>query len=134
MRRLLITLGFLSLLLAPAVILTSHAGAVEIFSNCGSGSVGGSPDVCGDVSAQGGNNGTNNPIVDIIKGAINIISIVVGIGAVIGIVLSGVRLITASGDANAIASARTGLVYSLIGVLVTALAQAIVAFVLDKIT
>ncbi|HTB48578.1 MAG TPA: hypothetical protein VK712_00685 [Verrucomicrobiae bacterium] len=134
MRRLLTVLGLLALLLAPAAVLTSHAGAVEIFSNCGNGSVGGSPDVCGDVSAQQGNNGTNNPIVNIIKGAIDIISVVVGIGAVIGIVLSGVRLITASGDANAIASARTGLVYSLIGVLVAALAQAIVAFVLDKIT
>ena len=126
-------LGLLGLLLVPALAVTSQAGAVDIFSNCGHNTAGGTPDVCSEVSAQGANNGKNNPIVKIIKTAIDIMSYIVGIAAIIGIVVSALRMVTSGGDANAAASARTGLVYSLIGVAVTALAQTIVVFVLDKI-
>jgi hypothetical protein len=47
--------------------------------------------------------------------------------------VSGFRFLTAGGDSNAAASARSGLIYSLIGVAVVASAQLIVIFVLDKV-
>lgn len=130
MKRLIITLLALVTLSAPAGVLSGSALAVDVFQACPAG---GGPDVCQDANSQQGNNGNNNPIVNIIKQAINIISFVIGIAAVIGIVVSGVRIIVAGGDSQAVASARTGLIYSLVGLAVAAIAQAIVAFVLSQV-
>jgi hypothetical protein len=40
---------------------------------------------------------------------------------------------TAGGDSQSVASARSALIYSLVGLAVAVLAQAIVAFVLDNL-
>jgi hypothetical protein len=134
MKRIAITLAIIFSILVPGLVLVSgSAAAVSPVPDCGNGSAAGSPDICNDVNSQGGNNGTNNPVVTIIKEAINILSFIIGVGAVIGIVVSGFRIITAGGDSQAVASARSGLIYSLAGLAVAALAQALVAFVLDKI-
>jgi hypothetical protein len=77
-------------------------------------------------------NGTN-PVIRILKAAINVVSYIAGIAAIIGIIASGLRLILAGGDANAAASARTGLTYSLVGIAIVAIAQIIVAFVLNRV-
>lgn len=131
MRRILVALAALLIVATPAVALGGAAHAVDVFQPC-SGSAAGT-DVCKDAKAQQGNNGNNNPIVNIIKAAINVLSYIIGIAAVIGIVVSGIRLMTSGGDSNAVASARSGLVYSLVGVAIVALAQVLVAFVLDKV-
>jgi len=68
-----------------------------------------------------------------IKAAINILSVIVGIAAVIMIMVCGLRMITSAGDSNGIASARTGIIYALVGLVVVAFAQFLVLFVLDKI-
>ncbi len=143
MKRFLVVIAVLAISLltqslAPA---STHAVAnpVQIAPNCGSGSANGTPDVCTDISNQPGNtdaggNPTNqNPIIKIIKTAINILSFIVGIGAVIGIVVSGFRIITAGGDSQAVASARNGLIFSLAGLAVAVLAQALVALVLSGV-
>lgn len=133
MRRFVLIFAALVALSTPALAVSGNAlaVAVDVFQPC-NGSASGT-DVCNDVGSQGGNNGTNNPVVKIIKEAINILSFIIGIGAVIGIVVSGFRIITAGGDSQAVATARSGLLYSLAGLAVAVLAQALVAFVLDKI-
>lgn len=130
MKRLVITLA---LLLFPAISFAGQAGAVPIFKNCGQGSAPGTgnPAVCQDVGSQGTN---TNPVIHVLKIAIDVISLIVGIAAVIGVVVSGLRLVIANGDSNSIASARSGLLYSLIGIAIVLSAQAIVVFVLDHIT
>ena len=45
-----------------------------------------------------------------------------GAAAVIGIVVSGLRFILANGDSGSIATARSGLIFSLVGVVVVILA------------
>lgn len=114
----------------PVLALSGTAAAADVFQACnGTAS---NTSVCKDAGNQGGNNGNNNPIVDIIKAAINVLSYIIGAAAVIGIVVSGIRMMTANGDSQAVASARSGLVYSLIGIAVVVLAQALVAWVLGK--
>lgn len=93
--------------------------------------------VCGTLGAGGGcgstpSNGIN--LNNAVSGIVNILSIVVGVAAVIMIIIAGLRFITANGDSNQIASARTAIIYALVGLVVVALAQTIVKFVLDKIT
>ena len=65
---------------------------------------------------------------------INIFSVVVGIIAVIMIVYGGFRYITSGGDSGKVTSARNTILYAIIGLIIVALAQFIVKFVLRKAT
>ncbi len=90
-------------------------------------SIGGGAD-CAEDTSKGAN--VNN----LIKLIINILSFVVGIAAVIMIIVSGFRYITSGGDSNKTSGAKNTLVYAIIGLVVVALAQFIVQYVLDKAT
>lgn len=69
----------------------------------------------------------------IIETVINILSMVVGVIAVIFIIIGGLKYITSSGDANNVNSAKNTIMYALIGLVIVALAQIIVRFVLGKV-
>jgi hypothetical protein len=75
----------------------------------------------------------NKKVNDTITLVINIFSIVVGIVAVIMIVLGGLKYITSGGDSNNITSAKNTILYAIVGLVVVALAQFIVRFVLGKV-
>ena len=68
----------------------------------------------------------------LIKLIINIFSIVVGVVSVIMIIIGGLKYITSSGDSNNVTSAKNTILYAIIGLVVVALAQFIVQFVLSK--
>jgi hypothetical protein len=70
----------------------------------------------------------------IITTIITLFSVIVGIIAVIMIVYGGLRYITSGGDSTKITSAKNTIIYALIGLVVVALAQFIVKFVLNKVT
>lgn len=66
----------------------------------------------------------------------NILQIVFGVMAAVAvlfIVLAGFRMVTAQGDAQQVSKARSTIVYAVIGLLIALLAEAMVAFVLDKL-
>ncbi len=69
----------------------------------------------------------------IVTTVVNIFSIVVGIVAVIMIIVGGFKYITSGGDSNSITSAKNTIIYALIGLVIVALAQFIVQFVLNKV-
>lgn len=77
---------------------------------------------------SGGTSRINNIITD----AINIFSIIVGIVAVIMIIVGGFKYITSGGDSGNITSAKNTIIYAVIGLVIVALAQFLVQFVLDK--
>lgn len=66
----------------------------------------------------------------LIKRIVNLLSVVVGIIAVIMIIVNGLRFIISKGDANAVSSARNGIIYAVIGLAIVAIAQFIVRFVI----
>ncbi len=68
----------------------------------------------------------------IITNVINIFSAVVGIAAVLMIIYGGFRYITSGGDSGKVSSAKNTIIYAIIGLVIVALAQFIVKFVLDK--
>ncbi len=133
MKLFLTTLTSLMILVTATFAVTNQVAAVELFNNCGSGSIGadGKPVVCTD--AQKGQNTKTNPILGAIRSVIQILSIIIGIASVIMIIISGLRMTLANGDSNAIASARSSLVYSLVGLAIAALAQVIVRITLGSI-
>lgn len=75
---------------------------------------------------------TETDVNDIIATVINIFSVVVGVIAVIMIVYGGFRYITSGGDSGKVTSARNTILYAIIGLIIVALAQFIVKFVLNK--
>lgn len=81
---------------------------------------------------------TDNTATDKVNGTIttviNVFSTLVGVVAVIMIIYGGMRYITSGGDSGKITSAKNTIIYALIGLVVVALAQFIVKFVLNKVT
>lgn len=72
-------------------------------------------------------------IQDIVTLIVNIFSVIVGIVAVIMIIYGGFKYITSGGDSGNITSAKNTIIYAIIGLVVVALAQFLVQFVLDKV-
>lgn len=73
-------------------------------------------------------------VTSVVKNIVNLLSFITGIAAVIMIIISGFKYITSSGDSNGINSAKSTLVYAIIGLVIVAIAQIIVRFVLAKAT
>jgi len=130
MKRLLIIFVLLMTIFAPSALMVGQSSAVDVFPQCGKGSKNGTPAVCKEVVSSGSK---QNPVVRLIGAVIRVVTYIVGVAAVIGIILSGIKFITANGDANSVAGARSSLIYALIGLAVVVLAQFFVVFVLDKI-
>jgi len=81
--------------------------------------------------------GAANPgttIDNTISNIVDILSIIVGIVAVIMIIVGGFRYITSAGNQERVKTAKNTLIYAIIGLVIVALAQIIVAFVLDQAT
>lgn len=93
-------------------------------------------DICEGVALTGGSctEPASGPTVQsTIALVINILSIVVGVIAVIMIIIGGLRYITSGGDSNNTKGAKDTILYAIIGLVVVALAQGIVRFVLSRI-
>ncbi len=126
MKKLLITLP---ILFSTFAVLAPATPALALFDSAKQEACAGakaeSTGTC-DADATGINN--------LLKTVIQIFSVVVGIVAVIMIVLSGFRFITSQGDPGNIAKARAALIYALVGLIVVALSQAVIKFVLVTAT
>lgn len=76
---------------------------------------------------------SSSSLTTILGNIIDVMSIIVGIAAVIMIIISGFRYITSAGDSGQITSAKHTFMYALVGLIIVALAQTIVKFVLSKV-
>ncbi len=70
----------------------------------------------------------------IVTSVINILSLVVGVAAVIMIMVGGMRYITSNGDSGQVGNAKNTILYAIVGLIVVALAQIIVRFVVNRAT
>lgn len=82
--------------------------------------------------AGGDKNKTSLPAF--IENITNILLFLVGVIAVIAIVISGLRFVTANGNQDQISSARNGIIYAVIGIAVAIMAYAIVRFVVNSLS
>lgn len=83
---------------------------------------------CAQVTA-----GSRDPS-DIVKIALNIFSVIIGIIAVVMMMIGGVKYMTSQGDPSQTNSAKNTILYAAIGIVVAALSQVIVRFVLTRFT
>lgn len=75
----------------------------------------------------------NNKINSILKLVVNLFSLIVGIVSVIMIIVGGLKYITSGGEASNISGAKNTIIYAIVGLVIVALAQFIVHFVLGKV-
>jgi cytochrome bd-type quinol oxidase subunit 2 len=91
---------------------------------------------CGTQAASGNDTKTTQAAEDninhTISSIINILSVVVGVIAVIMIIVGGFRYITSGGASEKVTSAKNTIMYAVIGLIIVALSQVIVQFVLDQ--
>lgn len=69
----------------------------------------------------------------IITKAVQLLSLVIGVAAVLMIMIGGFKYVLAAGDSNSINSAKNTILYALIGLLIAATAQAIIVFVIKRL-
>lgn len=72
-------------------------------------------------------------VSDVVKLVVNILSTIVAVAAVIVIVFAGLRYVIAMGDSSKIASAKDTILFAIVGLVIAAMAQVIVRFVLNKV-
>lgn len=132
-KRHLISLSAAALLLVPAVVPATVA-AQDIAGNLCSGTNISLPtDSTGSATANTGcSNSSTTNINTILQWAVNIFSAIVGVIAVVMIIVGGLKYITSGGDSSKVGSAKNTLLYAIIGLVIVALAQVIVHFVIAK--
>lgn len=99
-------------------------------------------DTCSDPNAQQSEVCTNegrsgsNPVSgsdSIFMKITNAIALVAGVAAVIIIIVAGFQFVASGGDSNKVSSARSTIIYAVIGLIVIALARTIIAFVINSV-
>lgn len=124
-RILIIALTFISLgmaglaITAPSVALADAKADLCTGANAASGQTG-----CAD---------TSNTISKTVRNMVNLFSTIIGIVAVVMIMVSGFRYITANGDTGQITSARQTMMYAIVGLVIVAVSQSLVHFVLNRV-
>lgn len=134
MKRILVTLAVAVGLLAPALALSSSpAPAYASAFN----STNASKQACSGINGNetaGNCAAPGRTLSSVIKDILYLISAIAGIVAVVMVLISGYKFMTAAGDAGKVASARGTLTYAIIGLIVVAFAQFIVQFVMSEVT
>ena len=125
------------MLISFVASLTLLLGAVSPLAVAASPFSGSKDAVCSGVVLEEGKTcaqvtaGAKDPN-DAVKTALNIFSSIIGIIGVVMIIIAGLKYVTSQGDSNQVNSAKNTALYAAIGLVVVALSQVIVRFVLAK--
>jgi hypothetical protein len=126
----LTNLSVASLLLVPALVPAAVHAQPQIQENLCGGAEQLQFGAAGDCADPEAEENVNNLVTNII----NIFSVVVGIVAVIMIIYGGFKYITSGGDSGNISAAKNTILFAIVGLIIVALAQMIVRFVLSRAT
>jgi hypothetical protein len=128
---LIASVGMLGAYTAPVLaVSTTGLGTGSTSSgalNCGAtGNITGTN--CGSTGAA------DTRVQDTIKLVIRIFQVVVGLISVFMIILGGLKYITSGGDSSGVGTAKNTILYAIIGLVVVALAEVVVQFVLNRVS
>jgi hypothetical protein len=123
----LVILASVMTLAVPAMVPVA-VHAEDITGNLCSGS---NIDILGDEKTCNEKGTDGSGINTLLNKIVNIISAVVGVIAVIMIIVGGFKYITSGGDSNNVSGAKNTIIYAIIGLVIVALAQFIVHFVIN---
>jgi hypothetical protein len=127
-------IGVPALVPVAAFAATASTGSNQVGSglNCGANldlsTAGETGSTCATPPADAGSKLNN-----ILTLVVNIFSLIVGVVAVVMIIVGGLRYITSGGESSNVSTAKNTIIYAVVGLVVVALAQFIVHFVLAKV-
>jgi hypothetical protein len=128
--------GFVAAILT-SIVLTFGAGATVSAATCSTAS---NPLTCACGSGANTSDAckatTTNPLTGpngVFKKVSLVIAFIAGVSAVIVILVAGVMFVTAGGDAQKVAGARKTIIGAVIGLVVIAMSEALVIFVVSKV-
>jgi uncharacterized membrane protein len=125
------TLAVMSMLpifaLVPSVV---HAELNINSALCNGANNSTDPNATCTISADEG----KNKVQSIVNNVVNIFSWIVGIVSVIMIIFGGFKYITSGGDSNGVTSAKNTILFAIVGLVIVALAQVIVKFVIGTVS
>lgn len=117
--------SFGAVALAPASVLAANSISDNLCTGAGTVTREGNAPC-----TSGTQDGGRAQIAKIASTVVNFISLIVGVIAVIMIIVGGFRYITSGGDSGNVSGAKNTLIYAIVGLIIVALAQFIVRFVL----
>jgi hypothetical protein len=82
-------------------------------------------------STQGCGDTADKSVNSLVQTVVNLLSLLVGLIAVIAIILAGLKYVTSGGDGNKVSSAKTTLIFALVGLVIVAFAQFLVRYVFN---
>jgi hypothetical protein len=136
LKTLILSMSFMLTVLVPAVaapaLVSADTPTVKGNLCKGANTLQISSDNAGASQCNTDTAGSVNNVNNLIQKIINIFSVVVGIIAVIMIIYAGFRYITSGGASDKVGNAKNTILYALIGLIIVALAQLIVKFVLSN--
>ena len=130
-RRILLMLSFVLVTSLPSFAVPMMVGAydpVDVGVNCGAGDNSQSA-ACASRTSEDPLSGPGG----IILKAAAIVGYIAGAAALIVIIYSGIKYVTSNGDATKMGNARGTLLNALVGLLVIALAEALLMFVVSRL-
>jgi hypothetical protein len=136
LKRYMLTLAAAFTLAVPSVALVpssfASAACTSIGNNIGNGAsaaITGSEN-SGAVSCS--STSADSSIGTLAANIVKVFSLIVGVVSVIMIIYGGFRYITSGGDSGSVGNAKNTLVYAIVGLIIVALAQLIVHYVLGQ--
>ena len=120
-------------MLVPALASATCSATSTLQSGVGAGVDAATGDPTGTACAAVSESGAGS-LQALAKKVVNIFSIIVGVVAVIFVIYGGFRYITSGGDSGNVGNAKNTLIYALVGLVIVALAQLIVHYVLNTAT
>lgn len=154
--------AFVVIGVAATPLVTSTAGAIDVFSGADCGTSGGGTGAAGGGAGTGLNGGTggaggaagaNNgagggggsssslcgavqtdEVSTLTQNVITALFVILGAIAVIMIIIGGIRYTTSNGDSSQTKAAKDTILYAVIGLVVAIMAYAIVSFTLEAFT
>ena len=117
------SLGTMVMVIGSMIYLNNPVNAIVLSDNCPTG---GSSSVCASASPK-------DDLGAIIKQITNVMFFIIGAVSVIMLIYGGIRYTTSGGNANSVTAAKNTVIYSIVGLVISILAYAIVNFVVTNI-
>ena len=126
-----IILGFMGLLISVGLFGSTElvsAGPFDAAKDQACKGIQFDDNTSGDCDEAGSGEKLDNTVASVI----NIASLVVGAIAVIMVIIGGMKYVTSQGDSNGTTSAKNTVLYAVVGLIIVALAQIMVRFVVNR--
>lgn len=115
-----------------SLVATPGAAAFDLFGGACEGNS--NATVCEDASRN--QTQSNNSLYgpgSIVATIVNILTIIIGVAAVIVIIVAGIQYMLSTGDPTKVNNAKNAILYAIAGLVVAVLAQVIVRFVVSRL-